>query len=65
TYSTLYIASPFMLWWEGRKAGRRPAAMAAASNPTAPRGATTRTADSQVARAKMRSSGEAGGRPRA
>jgi preprotein translocase subunit SecF len=25
TYSTLYIASPFMLWWEGRKArGRAP-----------------------------------------
>src|SRR5262249_48701729 len=54
-YSTLYIASPFMLWWEGRKAGRRPAAMAAASNPTAPREATTRTADSQTARGLAKS----------
>src|SRR5262249_375532 len=43
TYSTLYIASPFMLWWEGRKAGRQPAAAVAASNTTTPGAATTPT----------------------
>jgi preprotein translocase subunit SecF len=35
TYSTVYIASPFMLWWEGRKKEPSPSAVGASSG-TAP-----------------------------
>lgn len=49
TYSTLYIASPFMLWWEGRKAGRRPAAVVEAGDSTTPGVATAQTVNSRIA----------------
>jgi preprotein translocase subunit SecF len=41
TYSTLYIASPFMLWWEGRKARGR-AAPEVETADSAARGASQR-----------------------
>ncbi|MGE0452841.1 MAG: protein translocase subunit SecF [Vicinamibacteria bacterium] len=31
TYSTIYIATPIVVWWQGRKAGRPPAAAAKAA----------------------------------
>jgi len=49
TYSTLYIASPFMLWWEGRKAGRRPVAAVEAGDSTTPGVATAQTVKSRIA----------------
>ena len=38
TYSTLYIASPFMLWWEGRKARGRASSEAETVASAAPGG---------------------------
>jgi preprotein translocase subunit SecF len=35
TYSSIYIASPFMLWWESWRTGQRAAPVAALANADA------------------------------
>lgn len=48
TYSTLYVASPFMLWWEGRKNKRRPSAKAEVDNSETPGETVAETVSTQT-----------------